>query len=32
MSREKVFNFSAGPSVMPLSVLEKARDELLDYR
>ena len=32
MSREKVFNFSAGPSVMPLSVLEKARDELMDYR
>ncbi len=32
MSREKVFNFSAGPSVMPVSVLEKARDELLDYR
>ena len=32
MSREKVFNFSAGPSVMPLGVLEKARDELLDYR
>ena len=32
MSREKVFNFSAGPSVMPLSVLEKARNELLDYR
>lgn len=32
MSREKVFNFSAGPSVMPVSALEKAREELLDYR
>ena len=31
MSREKVFNFSAGPSVMPESVLENARKELLDY-
>lgn len=32
MSREKIFNFSAGPSVMPVSALEKAREELLDYR
>ena len=32
MSREKVFNFSAGPSVMPVSVLEKSRDELMDFR
>ena len=32
MSREKVFNFSAGPSVMPLSVLERARDELMVFR
>lgn len=31
MAREKVYNFSAGPSVMPLPVLEKARNELLDY-
>lgn len=31
MSRENVFNFSAGPSVMPESALETARRELLDY-
>jgi phosphoserine aminotransferase len=29
---ERVFNFSAGPSMLPLAVLEKARDELLNYR
>ena len=27
----RVYNFSAGPSMLPLSVLEKARDELLEY-
>ncbi len=32
MSREKVFNFSAGPSVMPESVLAAAQKELLDYQ
>ncbi len=26
-----VFNFSAGPSTLPRSVLEEARDELVDY-
>lgn len=26
-----VFNFSAGPSTLPRSVLEQARDELVDY-
>jgi phosphoserine aminotransferase len=26
---DRVFNFSAGPAVLPLSVLERARDELL---
>lgn len=31
MARENVYNFAAGPSVMPLPVLERARDELLDY-
>ena len=31
MSRENVYNFSAGPSVMPAPALEKAADELLDY-
>jgi phosphoserine aminotransferase len=28
----RVHNFSAGPATLPLSVLEKARDELTDYR
>ncbi len=32
MAREHVYNFSAGPSVLPDSALMKARDELLDYR
>lgn len=27
----RVYNFSAGPSTLPVSVLEKARDEMLDY-
>ena len=32
MKREEVFNFAAGPSVMPQSVLEKAAGEMLNYR
>jgi phosphoserine aminotransferase len=28
----RVFNFSPGPAVLPLEVLEKARDELLDWQ
>lgn len=28
---ERVFNFSSGPAVLPVSVLEKARDELLNF-
>ena len=28
----RVFNFSAGPAALPEPVLERARDELLDYR
>ena len=28
---ERVYNFSAGPSMLPLSVLEKAQSELLSY-
>ncbi len=32
MAREQVFNFSAGPSVLPLPALERAKAELLDYR
>ena len=31
MSRENIFNFSAGPSVLPESVLRNAQKELLDY-
>ncbi len=31
MSRENVFNFYAGPSMLPLSALESARADLLDY-
>nr|WP_237392702.1 3-phosphoserine/phosphohydroxythreonine transaminase [Steroidobacter denitrificans] len=27
----RVFNFSAGPAVLPLEVLEQARDEMLDW-
>ena len=30
--RMRVFNFSPGPAVLPLEVLQKARDELLDWR
>ena len=32
MSREQVFNFSPGPSVLPESVLLRAQRELPDYR
>lgn len=32
MSREKVYNFSAGPSMMPESVLQKAGAEIMDYK
>ena len=28
---ERVFNFSAGPSVLPVSVLEKAQKQILNY-
>jgi phosphoserine aminotransferase len=28
----RAHNFSAGPAALPLAVLERARDELLDYR
>jgi phosphoserine aminotransferase len=31
MSRENVYNFAAGPSVMPTQALEKAASEMLDY-
>ncbi|MBF0163075.1 MAG: 3-phosphoserine/phosphohydroxythreonine transaminase [Magnetococcales bacterium] len=29
---KRVFNFSAGPAVLPVAVLERARDEMLDYK
>ena len=32
MSREKVYNFSAGPSMMPEEVLLKAKAEISDYK
>ena len=32
MSREKVYNFSAGPSMMPESVLKRAGGEICNYR
>lgn len=28
---DRIFNFSAGPGVLPLSVLERAREELLNF-
>ena len=28
----RVFNFSAGPSVLPEVVLKQAADEMLDYK
>ncbi len=32
MSREKIYNFSAGPSVLPTEALETAAAEMLDFR
>lgn len=32
MSREKVFNFSAGPSVMPEEALRESAAQLMDYK
>lgn len=32
MTREKTFNFAAGPSVLPTEVLETAASEMLNYR
>lgn len=31
MTTTRVYNFSAGPSTLPLTVLEEVRDELVDY-
>ena len=32
MAKERIFNFSAGPSVLPLPVLEEAAGEMTNYR
>jgi phosphoserine aminotransferase len=32
MNMSRIFNFSAGPSMLPEPVLKKAADEMLDYR
>lgn len=32
MSYDRIFNFSAGPSMLPVAVLEAARDEILNYK
>lgn len=31
MSAERIYNFSSGPAVLPVSVLEKAREEILSF-
>ena len=31
MNREQIYNFSAGPSMLPLEVLERAQAEMLSY-
>ena len=32
MSKDRVYNFSAGPAVLPEEVLQEAADEMLNYR
>ncbi len=32
MMRERIYNFSAGPAMMPESVLRRAADEMLNYK
>lgn len=32
MTNERIYNFSAGPSTLPVSVLEKAASEMTNYR
>ena len=32
MSDQRVYNFSAGPSMLPLSALERAGSEIANYR
>ena len=31
MAYDRIYNFSAGPSMLPLEVLESARDNLLNF-
>ena len=31
MGKERVYNFSAGPSMLPLEVLERAGSEITNY-
>ena len=32
MNDQRVYNFSAGPSMLPLSALERAASEITNYR
>ena len=32
MNYQRVYNFSAGPAMMPEAVLEEIRDEMMNYR
>ena len=32
MTEDRVYNFSAGPSVLPEAVLQRARAEIMNYR
>ena len=29
---DRIYNFSAGPSTLPVPVLEEVRDEMMNYR
>jgi phosphoserine aminotransferase len=31
MAEDRVYNFSAGPSMLPIEVLEQAREEILNF-
>ena len=32
MAYDRIYNFSAGPSILPEAALETARDEMMNYR
>ena len=32
MNHQRIYNFAAGPSVLPLSALERAGSEITNYR